>query len=436
MFNDINDLILTRLKLFNYSTLIFLILFSQSFSEISESNLIMNSYSNQTITNGADFPFSYFINGSIANTQNLVLISKEVVRITSSCQDNPYLSFLDTSIREKVVSSLYETARNEESQYCFLNKNVPTCCSDKTFDLLKKDMDNWINKKNAIFSSNIGIYYQIVKEHRRNLVSNFNIPNENFNMIFSEMNDSLKEIVSKAENVTKLSLQHKWNSYCNFICNQQYDLCDIYNLTFKFNSNIVFNDLKFECGNFNYDIYLNLQNFFQILNNLNSKISDIYSKIFEKITRENNYLTSTLARKKLMTYSINDGLRASLSNIGDLFCDAISQEYTKTLNKTVSSREFNCENIIFDIKFCIPFNCLDDFIFQLNPFAKKDFKDAYKQIENYYKLKINSTINNSLVEFSESKVLFSNNINWISSTSYINPFYLVNLILVLIFVIL
>lgn len=294
-----------------------------------------------------------------SNINNLFakVIAKSPVQIQKNkCQLNPALSFLSSDLLSNINSTLHESPQSESLSMCRDSRVDTSCCTQATVDLLYNQFTvNDLKEKLQIYSKNMGLYYLVIKEHLRNLNVGFNVDNTKANTIVSDYLNFTNIFANISQIIARESLKYKWNAYCNYICNSDYNnLCSVYNVTYSYNDTIYF-DLEYNCAidSVSSEYIKNLvKSYLNNYKNMNSSLSSIYKGM---TTISNNmYLFSSQSGTNntmynLLANSFNDGLAVSQSIAKPPICDS-------------SGNNVNCTTILS--KFCSIFECLDNSVMQ------------------------------------------------------------------------
>ena len=272
---------------------------------------------------------------------------------TINCKSNPLLK-LQLFSDNKINSSLYSTPSRTTNNYCRAFGDY-SCCSSDTFVIFTNMISDQITKKKNIYDTNLVYFSLIIKEHLRNFKA-FNIKDELAAQYLSLYSNYSLYLNDLAKNITFNSIKWQWSSFCNYICNPNFQSLCTYDQNAKFSCNL---DLDLITDMLNYTLI-----FHNEMKNVNRTLNTIYEDIK---TRASAYpLNNTNVS---IVISVNGTTKDFMYK--DLLLNSLEDGKYVSLN--FSMNPFPCESLdVCDLiieKFCVPFRCFDDNFLQFNQYS-------------------------------------------------------------------
>ena len=325
-----------------------------------------------------------------------------------NCKSNPLLK-LRLFADNKINSSLYSTPIRTSNNFCKAFGEF-SCCSSDSFNIFTNLITEQINKKRNIYDSNLVYFSLIIKEHLRNFKA-FNIRDDlaySYLSLYSNYSLYLNDL---AKNITFNSIKWQWSSFCNYICNPNYQSLCTYDQNNILSCNM---DLDLISDILNYTIifhnemknsYLTLTSIYE---DMKKKTKDYqFNNTNVSIVISVNGTTKDFMYKDLLINSLNDGKYVSLNfSMNPFACESL-----------------NMCKIILE-KFCVPFRCFDDNFLQFNQYGSISTEQSLAEgsFTNFTYNLIGSTSNKSLDFYNFSK--FTNYLNFTNFTQIFKNNYI------------
>src|SRR5574344_1872731 len=153
------------------------------------------------------FIFSYII--PINSEDDITIVSDTVLDYSDlNCKSNPFLFILPHQMRDTIELTLSGKPKHRSLSFC-KNANLgKTCCTSYTFSNIKTFLtDHIYTPKRNIFDTNLYYYKNVIDEHKRNFKKGFHLSDSQFNAIFDEYHEKVKEIIALAREIVNYSVQ-------------------------------------------------------------------------------------------------------------------------------------------------------------------------------------------------------------------------------------